>query len=154
MTIASMVEKLTQESPPLRFEAYDGSGFGPRDSPVTMRLHNERGLRYLTTAPGDLGMTRAYVSGDLDIEGVHPGDPYEAIKTMGRWRGRKPSPLELAAIVRELGWRRLVPPEPPLQETLPRWRRAAEGLRHSRQRDAVSITHHYDVSNNLYEYVL
>jgi cyclopropane-fatty-acyl-phospholipid synthase len=37
---------------------------------------------------------------------------------------------------------------------LPRWRRTAEGLRHSRQRDAHSIQHHYDVSNRFYELVL
>ena len=38
----------------------------------------ERGLSYLLTAPGDLGFARAYVSGDLVVEGVHPGDPYDA----------------------------------------------------------------------------
>jgi cyclopropane-fatty-acyl-phospholipid synthase len=61
MTIADMVSKLTVDSPPLRFEAYDGSGFGPQ-SPITMRLKNERGLRFLATAPGDLGMVRADAS--------------------------------------------------------------------------------------------
>ena len=63
MTIAEMVRKLTADEPPVRFEAYDGSGFGPTDTAVTMRLINERGLRYLATAPGDLGMARAYVVG-------------------------------------------------------------------------------------------
>ncbi len=154
MTIAGMVEKLTADQPPVRFEAYDGSGFGPTDSPVTIRLINERGLRYLVTAPGDLGMARAYVVGDLVLDGVHPGDPYEAIKRMGRWRGRRPSASELTQILRELGPRRLVPPEPPKQEALPRWRRIAEGLRHSRTRDAEAIQHHYDVSNEFYEMVL
>lgn len=153
MTIADMVSKLTVDSPPLRFEAYDGSGFGPQ-SPITMRLKSERGLRFLATAPGDLGMARAYVSGDLDLEGTHPGDPYEAIRLLGQWRLRPPTPRELAELVKEMGWRRLVPPEPPRQEALPRWRRLAEGLRHSRERDAESIGHHYDVSNAFYEKVL
>ena len=53
-----------------------------------------------------------------------------------------------------MGWRRLVPPEPPAQEHLPRWRRVAEGLRHSRLRDSEAIHHHYDVSNSFYEKVL
>jgi cyclopropane-fatty-acyl-phospholipid synthase len=154
MTIADMVRKLTADEPPLRFEAYDGSGFGPRDTGVTMRLVNERGLRFLVTAPGDLGMARAYVAGDLLLEGVHPGDPYEALRLMGSWRGRRPTAAEIASIVRELGWRRLVPPEPPPQEHLPRWRRVAEGLRHSRLRDSEAIHHHYDVSNSFYEKVL
>ncbi len=154
MTIASMVQRLTTESPPIRFEAYDGSSLGPVDSPIVLRLKNERGLRFLATAPGDLGAVRAYVSGDLDLEGVHPGDPYAAMKMLGRWRFQRPSPGEAVALVRELGWRRLVPPQPPPQETLPRWRRVAEGLRHTRLRDAESITHHYDVSNDFYEKVL
>ncbi len=153
MTIASMVAKLTQDAPPIRFEAYDGSGFGP-DSPITMRLKNERGLRFLATAPGDLGMARAYVCGDLDLEGVHPGDPYPVFALLGGWRLRMPNPFELAALVKELGCRRLVPPEPPAQEALPRWRRIAEGMRHSRERDAEVIGHHYDVSNAFYEKVL
>jgi cyclopropane-fatty-acyl-phospholipid synthase len=154
MTIASMVQRLTTESPPIRFEAYDGSSLGPVDSPIVLRLKNERGLRFLATAPGDLGAVRAYVSGDIDLEGVHPGDPYAAMKMLGRWRFQRPSPGEAVALVRELGWRRLVPPQPPPQETLPRWRRVAEGLRHTRLRDAESITHHYDVSNAFYEKVL
>jgi cyclopropane-fatty-acyl-phospholipid synthase len=154
MTIADIFSKLTHDPPPLRFEAYDGSGFGPIDSPYTLRLKNERGLRYLATAPGDLGMARAYVAGDLGLEGVHPGDPYEALRAMGTWRGRRPTAAELAAMLKEMGWRRLVPPEPPRQEHLPRWRRTAEGLRHSKRRDAESIHHHYDVSNAFYAMVL
>jgi cyclopropane-fatty-acyl-phospholipid synthase len=153
MTIASMVAKLTAEAPPIRFEAYDGSGLGP-PSAITLRLKNERGLRFLATAPGDLGAVRAYVSGDLEVEGTHPGDPYEVMRLLGRWRFRTPSPVETVALVKEMGWRRLIPPEPPPQEALPRWRRIAEGLRHSRARDADVIGHHYDVSNAFYEKVL
>lgn len=155
MTIANMVERLTKEPPPIRFEAYDGSGLGPEDSPITLRLLNERGLRFMVTAPGgDLGVVRAYVSGDIVVDGVHPGDPYEAMRLLGRWRFHRPSALEAAKLFRELGLHRLVPPEPPPEEALPRWRRVAEGLRHSRSRDAESITHHYDVSNSFYEKVL
>jgi cyclopropane-fatty-acyl-phospholipid synthase len=154
MTIASMVAKLSADEFPVRFEAYDGSALGPSDSPITLRLKNERGLRYLATAPGDLGLVRAYVTGDLDIEGIHPGDPYDAVRMAGRWRFKRPGPAEAAALLKELGLRRIVPPEPPPQETLPRWRRIAEGLRHSRGRDAGVIRHHYDVSNRFYELVL
>ena len=154
MTIADLVSKLSADEPPLRFEAYDGSGVGPRESPMTIRLLNERGLRYIATAPGDLGMARAYVTGDMAVEGIHPGDPYDLLRLMGEWRFRRPTPGDVSAIVRELGLRRLVPPEPPPQETLPRWRRIAEGMRHSRIRDADSIHHHYDVSNRFYEMVL
>jgi cyclopropane-fatty-acyl-phospholipid synthase len=153
-TIASLISRLADEEPPFRVEAFDGSALGPKDAPITVRLTNERGLRYIVTAPGDLGMARAYVTGDLQIDGVHPGDPYEAIRLMGRWRFRRPSAVELGQIIRELGVRRMVPPPPPPQETLPKWRRIAEGLRHSRTRDAEAIHHHYDVGNSFYEKVL
>ena len=45
-------------------------------------------------------------------------------------------------------------PPPPPEEHLPRWRRALEGLRHTKARDAEAIHHHYDVSNRFYELVL
>jgi len=154
MKIAEMLESMVEDTPPMRFEAYDGSSFGPAEATYTLRLKSERGLRYLATAPGDLGLGRAYVAGDLDVEGAHPGDPYEAFKALGSWRLRRPPALELAAMIKAMGWRNLLPPPPPVQETLPRWRRTAEGLRHSRRRDAEAIQHHYDVSNEFYEMVL
>lgn len=43
---------------------------------------------------------------------------------------------------------------PPPQETRPRWRRIADGLMHTKARDAEAIHHHYDVSNRFYELVL
>ena len=154
MKIADLVSMLTVEGAPVRFQAYDGSAFGPADAPITLELVNERGLRYLATAPGDLGLARAYVQGDLLLQGAHPGDPYEALKCLGSWRFRRPTPREASALVRQMGWRNLLPPEPPAQESLPRWRRLMEGLRHSRDRDASAIGKHYDVSNDFYEKVL
>jgi cyclopropane-fatty-acyl-phospholipid synthase len=152
--IAELVEPLVDGDTQIRFEAYDGSGFGPPDAAFTLRLKTERGLRYVATAPGDLGLARAYVTGDLDVEGAHPGDPYEGLKALGTWRFRRPTPKEAATLVKAIGLRNLIPPEPPAQETLPRWRRTAEGLRHSRKRDATVISHHYDVSNEFYRMVL
>ncbi|WP_433955303.1 hypothetical protein [Janibacter indicus] len=43
---------------PVRVTAYDGSAAGPADAPIGLELRTERGLRYLLTAPGDLGMAR------------------------------------------------------------------------------------------------
>ena len=36
----------------------------------------------MLTAPGDLGLARAYVSGDLALHGVHPGDPYPVMQLL------------------------------------------------------------------------
>ena len=73
---------------------------------------------------------------------------------MWRWKFRRPTAAELPGVLREIKPRRLVPPEPPAQEALPRAKRLLEGLRHSPQRDKQAISKHYDVSNTFYEYVL
>ncbi|HEU4811132.1 MAG TPA: class I SAM-dependent methyltransferase [Nocardioides sp.] len=155
ITIGDAVASLLRDGMPVRFTAYDGSSAGPPDAEIGLELVNQRGLAYLLTAPGDLGMARAYVSGDLNLHGVHPGDPYEALKLLqSHLRFRKPTAAEALTLVRGLGIANLKPPPPPPQEHLPRWRRAVEGLRHSMTRDAGVIAHHYDVSNRFYEMVL
>ncbi|WP_110241994.1 class I SAM-dependent methyltransferase [Nocardioides gilvus] len=154
-SIAGAMASLLRDGMPVRFSAYDGSTAGPPQSRTGLELKSERGLSYLLTAPGDLGMVRAYVSGDLDMVGVHPGDPYDLlVDLMDRTRFRAPGPVELVQALRGLGIAHLFPPPPPPQEHLPRWRRAVEGVRHSIARDANVIEHHYDVSNAFYEHVL
>ena len=114
MRIADAFEQLIQGPLPLRFTAYDGSASGPEDAPFGFDLRNERGLAYLMTAPGDLGLGRAYVSGDLVVTGVHPGDPYEGLKALQKGlKLRRPSPAELVKIVSGLGISHLKPPTPP-----------------------------------------
>ncbi len=154
-TIGEAVGSLMRDGMPVRFTAYDGSSAGPPDADIHLDLLTQRGLSYIMTAPGDLGLARAYVSGDLDINGVHPGDPYPLMTLLqNHTKFRRPAPGELIGIVRALGLSNLKPPPPPPQEHLPRWRRAVEGVRHSLTRDAEVIHHHYDVSNTFYEHVL
>ena len=155
LTLAEILEVFAAGQLPLKFTAYDGSEAGPADARLGLDLKTPRGTTYLATAPGDLGLARAYVSGDLDLHGVHPGDPYELLKALdNNLQVRRPSARTLASIVRSVGLERLWPIAPPPQEALPRWRRITEGLRHSRTRDAGAIHHHYDVSNTFYEWVL
>jgi cyclopropane-fatty-acyl-phospholipid synthase len=100
-------------------------------------------------------MVRAYVSGELELHGAHPGDPYEAVTLLrDSVRPRIPSYSDALTLVRGLGWQRLRPPPPPPEEAPAPWRRAVRGLRHSRHRDHGAIEHHYDVSNAFYEHVL
>jgi len=140
---------------PLKFTAYDGSTAGNADAVLGLDLRTPRGATYLATAPGELGLARAYVSGDLQLYGVHPGDPYELLKTLtDRVQFKRPSARVMANVVRSLGVEHLRPVPPPPQETPPRWRRVADGLIHSKTRDAEAIHHHYDVSNTFYEWVL
>lgn len=154
LSMAEIFESATEGPQPLRFTAFDGSATGPEDAPCGLHLKSPRGAAYLATAPGDLGLARAYISGELDLVGAHPGDPYPLLAAVGDVRFRVPPPRTLALVARTLGPDLLHPPPPPPQEVLPRWRRLAEGLRHSKTRDAEAISHHYDVSNAFYEHVL
>src|SRR3954471_16088033 len=158
ISIADTFTQLLIGDIPFRFTAYDGSGAGPEEAPFGLHLKTERGLSYLLSAPGDLGLSRAYVAGDLDVIGAHPGDPFDALMAIkGGASGLKfriPTPSEALTLVRGLGLSHLKPPPPPPQEHLPRWRRLMEGFLHSPERDAEVIHHHYDVSNRFYEMVL
>jgi cyclopropane-fatty-acyl-phospholipid synthase len=156
LTLAEILELLTAgDDLAMKFTAYDGSSAGPADAQVGLDLRTPRGTTYLATSPGELGLARAYVSGDVVPTGVHPGDPYELLRALGdKMDFKRPSARVLANIVRSIGLEHLRPIAPPPQEALPRWRRVAEGLRHSKTRDAEAIHHHYDVSNTFYERVL
>ena len=153
--LAELLDLVTSPPLPFSFSAYDGSRTGPPGAPIALHLANPRGAAYVATAPGSLGLARAYVTGDLRVEGINPGDPYRLLRMLADdvvWR--RPDPRTAATLVRALGPSRLIPPSPPPQEALPDWRRALEGLRHSRRRDAEAIHHHYDVSNRFYELLL
>jgi cyclopropane-fatty-acyl-phospholipid synthase len=155
LQLADILGLLTDRPITVRLSAYDGSRAGPEDAELGLHINSPRGVAYVSTAPGSLGMARAYVAGDLDVVGVHPGDPHRLLTAIAdglHWR--RPDPITLARVARSLGLSRLVPPSPPPQETRPEWRRSLHGLLHSRKRDAEAIQHHYDVSNAFYEMLL
>ncbi|MBM7831739.1 cyclopropane-fatty-acyl-phospholipid synthase [Agromyces cerinus] len=155
LTLAEILEIFAGGRLPLHFTAYDGSSAGPPDATLGIELKSPRGTTYLATGRGDLGLARAYIAGDIDIHGVHPGDPYELLKALADELVFKlPPPRTMANVIRSIGLEHLRPIAPPPQEAPPRWRRVAEGLRHSKSRDAEAIHHHYDVSNTFYEWVL
>jgi cyclopropane-fatty-acyl-phospholipid synthase len=136
--------------PSIRFEAYDGSAAGDPAAPVRVVVKSPRAIAHLVSAPGELGLARAYVSGELDLEGV---DHYTALAALASgnrigslsWRDR-------LTVLSSLGPAALRFVEPPPQEVGAR--RLLSGLRHSKGRDAVAIKHHYDVSNRFYRWVL
>ena len=140
-----------------RFTAYDGSAAGPADAPVGLHLRSARGAPTSLTAPGSLGMARAYVAG-------RPARSTASTRatptTLLRRRpttdvGRRPPARRRPIVARSLGVERLVPPPPPPQEALPRLAAGAGGpAALASRRDAEAIHHHYDVSNTFYEYVL
>jgi cyclopropane-fatty-acyl-phospholipid synthase len=155
MTVGEAVEMLVGQHDKLRVEAYDGSVHGPSDAPLTLRLRTPRAVAYVAGAPSELGFARAYVAGDLEVEGVHPGDPYPLLRAAETLMDpQRPSPSQAMRAVRSFGRLALSLPELPPQEAPGTARRVLNGLRHSRTRDAQAIHHHYDVSNRFYEMVL
>ena len=81
-TVAEHRRRPSRTGPlPFRISAFDGSTTGPADAPG-LQINNRRALTYVLTAPGDLGLVRAYVSGDIDFIGTHSADPYELLKLM------------------------------------------------------------------------
>jgi len=136
---------------PVRFTAYDGSAAGHLGAVLGIRLKRPRAASYLATAPGSLGLVRAYLQDDLEIEGVHPGNPYPLMRLFeDDMRIQTPSLLQALRWLRGLGLRTLIPPALPAHEV----RSRPFDPRHSRRRDADAIKHHYDVSNRFYELVL
>lgn len=154
LTIADIAGTVSDGPLALRLTAFDGSSAGPVGGPG-VHINNRRALTYVLTAPGDLGLVRAYVSGDIDFIGVHSANPYELLRLMDdELHLRKPSPGEVKDLMAGLGLKTFLPVAPPPQEAIPRWLRMAQGLGHSKKRDSSAISKHYDVSNAFYEYVL
>jgi cyclopropane-fatty-acyl-phospholipid synthase len=92
-------------------------------------------------APGQLGLGRAYVTGDLEVDELD-----EVMGVLNEWR---PPPLErgtkarlLLAAARAAGVTK--PPPVPIAELRPR------GRRHSAERDARSVRHHYDLPKEFF----
>jgi len=131
------------------FAAYDRSEWGPPDAPVRVEIRSPMAISYLLSSPSELGLARAYVTGQLEIV----GDLYEALRLLSTavdqvsWRTR-------LGVLRELGPRYLRPVGRPPQEMPSRLLRVWNGLRHSKSRDSRAISHHYDVSNRFYELFL
>jgi cyclopropane-fatty-acyl-phospholipid synthase len=145
MRLAEMFYRAAGERSDVEFRAYDGSRAGPQHSEVSVELRNPTGLSYLASAPGHLGLARAYVTGNLEIN----GDLHAALGSLSEINLRTldwPDRFELLSTMGRTRLRNRV--EPPPQES------RLHGLRHSKARDQQAIAHHYDVSNTFYEWLL
>jgi cyclopropane-fatty-acyl-phospholipid synthase len=139
---------------PVRLRVWDGSEAGPDGAP-TVVVSSRQALRRLVWAPGELGLARAYVAGEMDVEG-ELGTVFAALSSAGRLAPGDESPgpslrerLELLRTAAGLGV--LGPnPAPPPEEV----RLSGSGRQHSKTRDAVAVSHHYDISNEFYRLVL
>jgi cyclopropane-fatty-acyl-phospholipid synthase len=126
---------------PFAIELWDGTRVPATRQGPTLTIRSRRAIGHLLRAPGELGLGRAYVRGEIDVD-----DLDGIIALLGRWSA---PPLGIgarlrfaAAAVRAAGLGRL--PAPPAAELQPRRRR------HTKSRDAEAVRHHYDVSNEFF----
>jgi cyclopropane-fatty-acyl-phospholipid synthase len=152
MPLAEVFERVAGPDADVEFLAFDDSKAGRPGSPgVTISVRTPTAVSYLAQAPGALGLARAYVSGHLDIE----GDMYTALSRLASAQRMDLSLAERLSVLNQLGGPKLllrrVAPPPQEVRVIRHW---LSGRRHSRGRDATAISHHYDVSNTFYEWVL
>jgi cyclopropane-fatty-acyl-phospholipid synthase len=131
---------------PFTVEFWDGTRVPPTaEGGPTFTVRSPRAAAHALFAPGQLGLGRAYVSGELEVDDVEA-----VIRLLNEW---KPPPLDgtdkralLLGAVRAAGVTK--PPPRPASELRP------SGKRHSKERDARAVRHHYDVSNEFFELFL
>ncbi|MFJ8820771.1 class I SAM-dependent methyltransferase [Streptomyces sp. NPDC102467] len=136
---------------PLALRTWDGSEAGPTGT-STVVVRHRRALRRLLWHPGELGLAQAYVTGEIDVD----GDLGEALRTM--WRAAREQAVHRPRVSladRARAVRTLIrlgalgpPPAPPVTQSRLR------GALHSRARDRAAISHHYDLSNAFYGFLL
>ena len=156
MTVADVVHPLMSatlgDDIAVKVHCWDGSEVGPADASLRLRIENPRALRRLLWSPNELGFARAYVSGDIQIE----GDVFAGLDQIARAAVPEHGPgvvldgatkRALAKAAFTLGLVGLPPTPPPEEARL-------AGRRHSKHRDADAIAHHYDVGNDFYRIVL
>ncbi|UZJ31072.1 SAM-dependent methyltransferase [Streptomyces endophytica] len=159
--LTKLAEEVLGAPLPVRIRAWDRSESGPPGAP-TLVFRNRRALRRLVFKPGELGLARAWVAGDIDVD----GDLYDALDLLAGlvWeRGADAPKPQRAAVLRALARPEIrhaarelltligapVPPAPPVEES-----RRRRGPLHTLLRDKEAISHHYDVGNDFYELVL
>lgn len=153
MSVGQMVELFVEPGAPIYVKAFDGSTYGSEDAPVTLIIRNSRAIYYLVNAPGELGLARAYLQGDIDSPQLDPGDPYALFGKLVDVKPylRTPNPAQLAKALASVASHGIRRPEPPAIEGPGRMRRMSEGLLpHTRKGDAATVSYHYDQSNDFY----
>ena len=104
-------------------------------------MRSPRAAAHALRAPGQLGLGRAYVSGEIEVD-----DMDAVIELLDTWQPPSLDRADLAKLllgaVRAAGIQR--PPARPAAELV------LSGRRHSKERDAKAVRHHYDVSNDFF----
>ncbi len=146
--VAPLLQGLFGDRVPVRFEFWDHSALGPTDGPGTVRVHSPNAISRMLWAPGELGIARAFVTGELQID----GDMCRVLRELHRVVGRDLKvglrlPVRAVRAAQRFGVLGRPLPHPAVEAS-------PHGRRHSKRRDAEAISHHYDISNDFYRFVL
>jgi cyclopropane-fatty-acyl-phospholipid synthase len=121
---------------------WDGGELGATaPNGLVFSLRSPAAIAHVLRAPSQLGLGRAYVSGELEVS-----DLDGLIDLLGSFRA---PPLDAAARVR-LALAALRACGPTLPPPVPPSELRPQGRRHSLERDARAVRHHYDVSNDFF----
>ncbi|MFC3893233.1 class I SAM-dependent methyltransferase [Lentzea rhizosphaerae] len=141
-----MAERVLGAPLPIGIRAWDGSVAGPQDGTVLV-IRSRDALRRLVWRPDELGLARAYVSGELDVEGDLAVGLSQIWGLVRRGVTRRPKVVEVAKLALRL---KVIGPNPDAPKEEARLR----GALHTKSRDRDAISHHYDLSNDFYRLVL
>lgn len=151
--VLSLLENVIGADLPIRLSCWDGSVAGPADSPARLAVANRRALRRLLWSPNELGLARAYVAGEIEIQ----GDIFALLGVPGLVADADGYPLRHLGVggLARAAWTLLrlggagPEPRPPAVEM-----RHGRGAKHSEARDAAAVAQHYDVGNDFYRLLL
>lgn len=126
---------------PFTVEFWDGTKLPATGDGPTFFIRSPRAAAHALRAPGQLGLGRAYVSGEIEVD-----DMDAVIEVLDSWQPPSLDRGDIARLalgaVRAAGIQR--PPRRPASELV------LSGRRHSKERDAQAVRHHYDVSNDFF----
>jgi cyclopropane-fatty-acyl-phospholipid synthase len=147
--LAARLERRLDGGLPFAVRFWDESELRPdgNSSGDTIVIRDQRALSYIATAPNQIGLGRAWVAGDLELD----GDLERALRAGQLLRGLRLGLGDRIASLRAAagaGALRLHRPNPPDSEA------QLGGRLHSLRRDRAAVRHHYDVSNEFYRLVL
>lgn len=131
---------------PFRVRFWDGTELpSTTNDGISFTVKSPRAVAHILRAPGQLGLGRAYVAGELEVDDLD--------RIMGLLDGWEPPAIPpatrmrlLAAAVAANG---LTPPQP-----LPRAELRPGKERHSKERDAEAVRHHYDLPPEFFQLFL
>jgi cyclopropane-fatty-acyl-phospholipid synthase len=150
MSTEPLVHEIERAFPerPFTIELWDGTkvpSTGANGGGPTFRARSKDAIAYAVSAPGQLGLGRAYVSGAIEVD-----DLDKVIGVLNDWQppevGAATKARLIAAALRSAGVRR--PPPAPKAELHLR------GRKHSTERDREAVRHHYDVGNEFFSLFL